>query len=86
MVSLFFAVFSLPAFLFLPGDAKTGVTVFSAAKKGWGYFHAVMREIIANRDMRKFMLSYLIYEDGVITVIVFSSIFASTTLGSARRS
>jgi UMF1 family MFS transporter len=81
MVSLFFAVFSLPAFFFLPDDAKTGITVFGAAKKGWGYFHAVMREIIANRDMRKFMLSYLIYEDGVITVIVFSSIFASATLG-----
>ncbi len=28
MVSLFFAVFSLPAFLFLPKDQHTGVTVF----------------------------------------------------------
>ena len=81
MVSLFFAVFSLPAFLFLPGDAKTGVTVFGAATKGWGYFREVIREIIANREMRKFLVSYLVYEDGVMTVIVFSSIFAATTLG-----
>ncbi|NJD57746.1 MAG: MFS transporter [Nitrospirae bacterium] len=81
MVSLFFAVFSLPAFLFLPGDAQTGITFFGAATRGWTYFRAVMREIIANREMRKFMFSYLIYEDGVMTVIVFSSIFAATTLG-----
>ncbi|HYQ48569.1 MAG TPA: MFS transporter [Thermodesulfovibrionales bacterium] len=81
MVSLFFAVFSLPAFLFLPGDAHAGITVSGAAARGWTYFRAVMREIVANREMRKFMLSYLIYEDGVVTVIVFSSIFAATTLG-----
>ncbi len=81
MVSFFFAVFSLPAFLFLPGDEKTNVTVFMAATKGWNYYLAVMREIFGDREMRKFMISFLVYEDGVNTVIVFSSIFAATTLG-----
>jgi UMF1 family MFS transporter len=83
MVALFFAVFSLPAFLFLPKDEDTGVTVFFAAAKGWTYFLKVIREILGNREMRRFMLSYLVYEDGVNTVIVFSSIFAATTLGFA---
>ena len=40
-----------------------------------------MREIYGRRELRKFMLSYLVYEDGVNTVIVFSGIFAATTLG-----
>ena len=35
----------------------------------------------SNRDQRRFLLAYLLYEDGVNTVIVFSSIFAATTLG-----
>jgi UMF1 family MFS transporter len=83
MVATFFAFFSLPAFLFLPQDEATGVTVSSAAAKGWTYFLSVMREIVGNREMRRFMLSYLVYEDGVNTVIVFSSIFAATTLGFA---
>ena len=81
MVALFFAAFSLPAFLFLPMDKKTGVSFFSAATKGWKYSLAVMREIFGRCEVRKFMLSYLVYEDGVNTVIVFSSIFAATTLG-----
>jgi UMF1 family MFS transporter len=81
MVSLFFAVFSLPAFLFLPRDEKTGITVYAAATKGWKYYLAIMREIYGDREMRKFMISFLVYEDGVNTVIVFSSIFAATTLG-----
>ena len=38
-----------------------------------------LREIWSRREPRKFLLSYLIYEDGVNTVIVFSSSLAATT-------
>ncbi|MBI5847404.1 MAG: MFS transporter [Nitrospirae bacterium] len=81
MVAFFFALFSLPAFLFLPKDRTTGLSVVGSAMKGWTYFLSVIREIFATRQLRKFMISYLVYEDGVNTVIVFSSIFAATTLG-----
>ncbi len=33
--------------------------------------------MMKNRPLRRFMLAYFIYEDGVNTVIVFSSIFAA---------
>jgi UMF1 family MFS transporter len=81
MVSLFFAAFSLPAFIVLPKDRKTGLSVTGSAARGWTYFLSVLKEILADRKLRRFMLAYLIYEDGVNTVIVFSGIFASTTLG-----
>ncbi len=81
MVALFFGLFSLPAFIFLPKDKKAGLSVIGSAAKGWTYFMSVLREIFGKSEVRKFMLSYLIYEDGVNTVIVFSSIFAATTLG-----
>jgi UMF1 family MFS transporter len=81
MVSFFFSVFSLPAFILLPRDKKTGLSILASAARGWRYFVSVMKEISGNRELRKFMLSYLVYEDGVNTVIVFSSIFAATTLG-----
>jgi len=81
MVALFFALFSVPAFIFLPKDRRTGLSVTGSAAKGWTYLLSVMREMIGRREVRKFMLSYLVYEDGVNTVIVFSSIFAATTLG-----
>jgi UMF1 family MFS transporter len=35
--------------------------------------------------VRKFLLAFLIYDDGINTVIVFSSIFAATTLGFAAQ-
>jgi UMF1 family MFS transporter len=81
MVSLFFVMFSLPAFLFLPKDGRKGPGMCNAAAKGFGYAWGTLKEIWAGKESRRFLLAYLIYEDGVNTVIVFSSVFAATTLG-----
>lgn len=81
MVAVFFAVFSLPAFFFLPPDRKTGQTLLRSACQGGKYSWKTLKEMWKHKELRKFILSFLIYEDGVNTVIVFSSIFAATTLG-----
>ncbi len=80
MVAVFFALFSTPAFLFLPGDAQGGGLIQSGVK-GFRQTLTTIREILGRREPGKFLFSYLIYEDGVNTVIVFSSIFAAVTLG-----
>ena len=81
MVAFFFAIFSLPAFLFLPKDRKGDFTLVHAGVRGIKYTLATLKEIWERREPGKFLFSYLIFEDGVNTVIVFSSIFAATTLG-----
>lgn len=85
MVSLFFILFSIPAFLYLPADKKTGLRVSSAATEGLRFSIRGLKKIWFQRETRKFLIAYLIYEDGVNTVIVFSSIFAATTLGFKER-
>ncbi|MEJ2683329.1 MAG: MFS transporter [Candidatus Sulfobium sp.] len=80
MVALFFLVFSMPAFIFLPHDRRTGVAVTSGALKGASYAWSTLKTILEEKEVRKFLLAFLIYQDGVNTVIVFSSIFAATTL------
>ncbi len=77
----FFLCFSLPAFLFLPQDRRQRVTASAAARRGGEFFFRTLRQMLRDRDMRRFLFAYLIYEDGVNTVIVFSSLFAATTLG-----
>jgi UMF1 family MFS transporter len=81
MVALFFAVFSLPAFIFLPSDPKAGTKIFVSAIDGFCHTWGQFKKMWLNKNQRKFLIAYLIYEDGVNTVIVFSSIFAATTLG-----
>ena len=79
MVALFFLLFSLPAFLFLPRDARTGVRTSHAAIAGTRRAWETFKSIWSRKEPRKFLLAYLIYEDGVNTVIVFSSSLAATT-------
>ncbi len=81
MVALFLFLFSLPAFLFLPKDQKSGCNFFDAAKRGLRYTLLTLKEIWLKNSSRNFLISYFIYIDGVNTVIVFSSIFAATSLG-----
>src|SRR3972149_6439891 len=80
MVAAFFALFSLPAFLFLPSDRRAG-SILTASIRGFRYAVDTLKELWGRKEPRKFLLAYLIYEDGVNTVIVFSSLFAATTLG-----
>jgi UMF1 family MFS transporter len=79
-----FAVFSLPAFLALPADRVAAMALKAALARGVAETLATLREIVRRPErtqMRRFLLAYLIYEDGVNTVISFSAVFAATTLG-----
>lgn len=85
MVSAFFILFSIPAFLFLPRDRRNGTKIIHAARDGFRYTWNTLRQIWSQRQVRRFLISYFIYEDGVNTVIVFSSIYAATTLGFSTK-
>jgi UMF1 family MFS transporter len=81
-----FGLFALPAFLTLPADTVRRTSLGAAVARGVTDTLATLREIVAHperREMRRFLLAYLIYEDGVNTVISFSAVFAATTLGFA---
>lgn len=72
LVAGFFAVFSIPAFLALPADRPQ-------PEKRVSVTH-IFRDVLGNPQLRRFLLAYFIYFDGVETTIVFSGIFAATTL------
>jgi UMF1 family MFS transporter len=76
----FFTIFSLPAFLFLPRDDATNILPLQAGLRGARQAWKTVQELWRRGETRKFLIAYLFYEDGVNTVIVFSSIYAATTL------
>jgi UMF1 family MFS transporter len=78
-----FALFAIPAFVALPADTRHAVPLGTAVRRGVTDVIATLREVLASderRTMRRFLLAYLIYEDGVNTVIAFSAVFAGKTL------
>jgi len=74
----------VPSFLILPADPRRSMPIGVAAAQGARLTLATLREILTSRDrvqMRRFLASYLIYEDGVNTVVAFAGVFAAKTLG-----
>ncbi|HIM56113.1 MAG TPA: MFS transporter [Candidatus Latescibacteria bacterium] len=79
-VAAFFALFSIPTFLFLPKDRSADRTVLQAAVDGITGFRRIVGEVLRERELRRFLLAFFFYIDGVLTVIVFASSFARKTL------
>jgi UMF1 family MFS transporter len=82
--ALLFAVFSLPAFVALPADRPASMPLREALARGVRETVGTLREIVRRPElmqMRRFLVAYLVYEDGVNTVISFSAVFAARTLG-----
>jgi UMF1 family MFS transporter len=80
-----FGLFAIPAFLVLPPDRRQqAVSLRHAVARGLAETVATLREIVTDPRrlaLRRFLLAYFIFEDGVNTVIFFAGIFASKTLG-----
>ena len=81
LVAAQFALFSLPAFLHLPGRTRESISLWAAARRGFESTRTLLGRLWRRPNARRFLLAYLFYEDGVTTVLVFSSVFAATTLG-----
>ncbi len=81
MVAVFFGIFSIPAFLFLPRDERQGIGILIAARDGFRITLKRLKQLWKGMEQRKFLIAFFLYKDGVNTVIVFSGIFAVTTLG-----
>jgi UMF1 family MFS transporter len=76
-----YGLVAIPAFLYLPRDRPATLGLAEGIRVGFSQTQATFRHILAVPHLRRFLLAYLFFEDGINTVIFFSSIFAGHTLG-----
>lgn len=81
--AVFFSITCIPTFLYLkeralPAPRPLNVSVW---RIGFSRVRHTFREIRRYRELVIFLVAYLIYTDGINTVVVFSGIFAVQTLG-----
>jgi UMF1 family MFS transporter len=83
LTALFYLLFSLPAFLFLPSAPA------SARDLSWGgLFSAGFQQVKKTlshleryQQLARFLLAYFVYMEGVSTISYYASIYARDTLG-----
>ncbi len=78
---LFFFIFSIPFYLLVHEKKNQEYGKSEFIKNGYRRTKETLRRIRSFPEITKFLLSYFIYIDGVNTVIYFSGIYASDTLG-----
>jgi UMF1 family MFS transporter len=81
--AVFFLIACIPTFLFLkerarPAPHPSGVSVW---RIGFSRVRHTFREIRRYRELVIFLVAYLLYTDGINTVVAFSGIFAVQALG-----
>jgi len=83
LVALWFLVFSLPALILLrtPQDRPRQSATRSAAISSVYNLRQAFRELSAHRDMLRFLLARLVYNDGMVTIFAFGGIYAASTFG-----
>ena len=81
MVAGFFLIFSLPAFLVLPPDKQGVMSIGDAARWGLGNLRAIVGEVWAIAELRRFLIAFFFYIDAILTIIVFAGVVATETFG-----
>lgn len=83
VAAAFFLIFSLPLFLFLKEPINSEVVKESLIKKGIKRSAHTFTTIFIKKEfpsVARFLIAFFIYNDAIITIIAFSTIFASNIL------
>ncbi len=82
-VAIWWLVFSLPTFLLLRerGQKSSVSSEEGYFREGYRRLKHTFRRIKTFRELTKFLIAFLIYNDGIETVIIMASIFGAEVLG-----
>ena len=79
MVAIWFAIFSIPTFLFVNQEKKPKSKIGVIMKESIVQIKGTLRNVRQYREMTKFLIARLIYNDGLVTVFAFGGIYAAGT-------
>ena len=79
MVAIWFAVFSIPTFLFVNENHRSGKKKTNLIADSIKQIKETFRNVRQYRELTRFLIARLIYNDGLITVFAFGGIYAAGT-------
>ena len=75
-IAVWFAIFSLPTFLFVPDSTKTKKINIKLLASSFISLKNTFNEIKKYKEILKFLIARLIYNDALITIFAFGGIYA----------
>jgi UMF1 family MFS transporter len=81
LVAIWFLLFSVPLFLWVPEDRSRVSPAEHVIRDTFAQLRRTFTEIRKYRQMIRFLLARLLYNDGLVTVFAFGGIYAANTFG-----
>jgi len=81
LVAFWFAVFSLPFFLWTPDVPKTDIALAAAVRRGLATLGRTLRKVRDYRAVALYLLARMVYTDGLNTLFAVGGIYAAVTFG-----
>ena len=80
LVAIWFAVFSIPTFLFVKDRKPDTKALLQNVKHTVKDFRTTAKELKAYPQIMRFLLARLVYNDGLVTIFAFGGIYADGSL------
>lgn len=79
LVAVWYALFSIPLFLYTPDKPRSGKTIRQAAVSGWKQLKTSIANVRRYRHIVRFLIARMLFIDGLATVFAFGGIYAAGT-------
>ena len=79
LVAIWFAVFSLPLFFFVPDSPSTGLRISQAIQQGVSEIITTIKSLPQQKNLFLYLIAHLVYIDGLNTLFAFGGIYAAGT-------
>ncbi len=81
LVAVWFAIFSVPIFLYTPDFIRARYPIGMAIRYGIRELLSTLRNVHRHRNIVKFLVARMLYIDGLNTLFSFAGIYAAGTFG-----
>ena len=81
LVAIWFAVFSVPLFLWTPDQPSSGLSVGQAVAAGFALLGRTLKGIGEHQTIVRFLIAHMIYGDGLVTLFAMGGVFAQSAFG-----
>jgi len=85
LTAVWYAVFSLPLFIFAPRSPPSQKSIGKAAVDGVRQLWTFLREIRCYASIVRFLIAKMFYVDGLATLFAFGGIYAATIFGMSQQ-
>lgn len=85
LVAVWYALFSIPMFLFTSDRPRTDLGIREAARSGWQQLKTSIKNVRRYKHIVRFLIARMVFIDALATVFAFGGIYASGTFDLGER-